>query len=481
MKITVNTQKSRGVYSDPTRWQNSTLRYAPPEDFPEFLKGRVGAAKIMRVWITLDEFYDLNTKEFFPDYDIGVARYPVEERHYPYDWKSVRPAPSGTRFRAFIKSHSDAAEELLLNVRRFEREVSDGVMSYEEYEQVFEKAVEYCKELAPNIGYIECCNETDIEAFGNLTPEEYVPIYLCAYRAVKRLNEKHNYPLPLKIGGYAAAHPINNFKCVEGIMTLLSQSELGDAPMDFYSYHHYEIPVCAHMIEEGMIEQSYLSPVEKLRYLVASHRELIKRLGLPERPIFLNEIGTARATGAKVDSLMNASCLISFLLAYESKGLEGVLMSPWCTFHNPNLQISYTQYILAADGTYKATPNGLAVEMLHNIAGHDRLEYSIDKCKCQDGDFCGVAVRSGEEITVIATNTSCGTEACELELLGLEDGGYTVEKYLITRAKNNAVTGNGTGSLAVTAEAEILSDGGRAYICDALEPHNIIKYIIKIR
>ncbi len=481
MKITVNTNKKCGKFNDPTCWQNSTLRYAPPADFPAFLKSRVGAAKIMRVWITLDEFYDLKTKEFFPDYDIGVARCPVEERHYPYDWKSVRPAPSGTRFRAFIKSHSDAAEQLLLNVRRFEREVSDGVMSYEEYEQVFEKAVEYCKELAPNIAYIECCNETDIEAFGNLTPEEYVPIYLCAYRAVKRLNEKHNYPLPLKIGGYAAAHPINHFKCVEGTMTLLAQSEIGDAPMDFYSYHHYEIPACAHMIDEGMIEESYLSPVGKLRYLVASHRNLIKRLGLPERPIFLNEVGTARATGVKVDSLMNASGLISFLLAYESEGLEGVLMSPWCTFHNPNLQISYTQYILAEDGNYKATPNGLAVEMLHNIAGHDRLEYSIGKCKCEDVEFCGVAVTNDEEITVIATNTSSGTEACELELLGLEDGSYTVEKYLITRAKNNAVTGRGTGSLSITESAEIVSDEGRVYLCDTLEPHNIIEYKIKLR
>ena len=55
MKVLVNTQKTIGTYADPTRWMNSTLRYVPPVDFPEFLESRLGKAKIMRTWITLDE------------------------------------------------------------------------------------------------------------------------------------------------------------------------------------------------------------------------------------------------------------------------------------------------------------------------------------------------------------------------------------------------------------------------------------------
>ena len=38
MKVQVNTKKVLGAYTDPTRWMNSTLRYVPPVDFPEFLE-----------------------------------------------------------------------------------------------------------------------------------------------------------------------------------------------------------------------------------------------------------------------------------------------------------------------------------------------------------------------------------------------------------------------------------------------------------
>ena len=93
MIIQVNAKEHLGRYIDPTRWQNSTLRYAPPEDFPAFLAGELGRAEIMRVWVTLDEYWDYRTGEFYPDYDIGVARYRPEELHYVYDWANIVPPP----------------------------------------------------------------------------------------------------------------------------------------------------------------------------------------------------------------------------------------------------------------------------------------------------------------------------------------------------------------------------------------------------
>ena len=68
--------------------------------------------------------------------------------------------------------------------------------------------MEYCKELAPNIRYIECCNEVDSKVFGLLTAQEYVSIYLRAHKAITRLNEKHHYPIPLELGGFAQAHTL---------------------------------------------------------------------------------------------------------------------------------------------------------------------------------------------------------------------------------------------------------------------------------
>ena len=74
MKIRINRSEKLGRYIDPTKWQNSTLRYSPPEDFPAYMAKEIGRAEIMRVWITLDEYWDYRTNEFYPDYDIGVAR-----------------------------------------------------------------------------------------------------------------------------------------------------------------------------------------------------------------------------------------------------------------------------------------------------------------------------------------------------------------------------------------------------------------------
>lgn len=99
MHVKVQADRITGSYRDLTRWQNSTLRYAPPESFPAFLEKDLGRAAIMRVWITLDEYWDYRTDRCDTDYEIGRARYPVSELHYPYDWGKIVPAPSGTRFR----------------------------------------------------------------------------------------------------------------------------------------------------------------------------------------------------------------------------------------------------------------------------------------------------------------------------------------------------------------------------------------------
>ena len=113
MKFQIDAASSLGQYVDPTAWQNSTLRYSPPEDFPAFLSKEIGRAKIMRAWITLDEYWDYRTNEFYPDYDIGVARYAPETLHYVYDWASIVPAPSGTRFKAYLTTHAENADEIV--------------------------------------------------------------------------------------------------------------------------------------------------------------------------------------------------------------------------------------------------------------------------------------------------------------------------------------------------------------------------------
>lgn len=461
MKVQVNADKILGAYADPTGWQNSTLRYVPPVDFPEFLAGRLGKAKLMRTWITLDEYWDYRTDITYPDYEIGKMRYPVEQLHYPYDMKMIVPAPSGTRFADYLRSHSQNAQELLLNVRRYEREVSDGVITYEQYEAVFENAVEYCKELAPNIRYIECSNEVDIKAFGLLSAEEYVAIYLRAYRAIKRLNEKHNYEIPLELGGFGQAHPLQSWPLRERIMELLKESEIGDDPMAFYAYHMYNAPENRSLTNAGIYELTKLSGIEKLRKILQQHNELMQRLQLPEKPVFLDELGRARATGMDGDSTHNAAGLLSYMIAFASGEFGNTYPFPWCTFHNPKLQISYTQYVLREDGTYGATPNGIAVEMFHSLRG-DRLETAVTDLACPDAEFCAMAVKNGDEVAVLSTNPTCDSVPSLLEISGLENGQYVVEAYCCNLVDNNIIyhLGTGDGTLQKTKETVCAVEDG---------------------
>ena len=454
MRVQVDTQKVLGPYMDPTRWMNSTLRYVPPVHFPEFLENRLGKPEIMRVWITLDEYYDYRTDTTYPDFEIGTMRYPIEELHYPYDMKIIVPAPTGTRFKDYLTCHSRHAKTLLLNVRRYEREVSDGIITYDQYEALFSRAVEFCKSLAPNIRYIECCNEVDIANFGLLTAEEYVKIYLRAYHAIQELNKKHNYEIPLEIGGFGMAHPLENFHIMERAMEMLKESEIGDDPMAFYSYHMYNAPADRSLYNGGHPEKTGLSGLEKLRTIFDQHYALAKRLKLPDKPVFLDELGRARATGMDGDSAYNAAGLINYLIAFSCGEFGQANPFPWCTFHNPDLQMSYTQYLYKKeDDTFVATPNGIAIEMLHSIRGQ-RLQTQVSQMDWKDKDFCAVAVKDGDSYAVLTTNPTTESIPLFLELQGLPEGRYRVETYSLNLVENNVVykNGRGTGKLKLSRE-----------------------------
>ena len=452
MKIHVDCTSVRGRYQDVTAWQNTTLRYTPPSDFPAYLAETLGRAKIMRVFITLDEYWEISDGSYYEDYEIGKARVPVEARHYPYDWEKTVPAPSGTRFEDYLTSHARAADELLLNVRRLEREVSDGIISYDTYAEVFGNAVRYCKRLAPNIKYIECCNEVDLATFGNLNAEEYVRIYLVAHRVIKELNEQEGYEIPLQIGGYSAAFPISRWDLFCEVMRLLRESEIGDDPMDFYSYHHYEVANLRQMVSKGMIGIAEMSDIEKLKLIVGQHHSLLASLELPARPVFLDELGRAKCTSVAADCLYNAAGLLTYLIAVAKGALgEGVYPFPWCTCHNPSYQISYTQFLLNADGSYAATPNGIALMLLHRMQG-DILETKIENAWGRDAEYRVLATKSEDKLYLLCVNPTADITACHVTLSGLDDGSYRMTAYRCDEKKNNCVTGDGDGTLTATTQ-----------------------------
>ena len=234
-----------------------------------------------------------------------------------------------------------------------------------------------------------------------------------------------------------------------------------------------------HVSPAGAAVGLKLSDVDKLKLILRRHNEMLTDLGLPAKPIFFDELGKARATGVDGDALHNAAALIAYLNAFSLGELPGMYPFPWCTFHNPNLQISYTQFLLREDGSYAATPNGIAIEMLHGLSG-ERLAAEVTACG-SDIRYRAIAVRNGAVIDVICTNPTGDTVACELEFFGLADGGYLVESWHCNAKQNNCITGGGDGTLQKSAEAERTASGGVLYHRGVLEKDCFVHYRISPR
>ena len=254
------------------------------------------------------------------------------------------------------------------------------------------------------------------------------------------------------------------------IMKLLQESEIGADPMAFYSYHLYNAPENRNLTRSDRTELIKLSGVEKLKKITKNHWDMIEKMGLPKKPVFLNELGRARATGADEDSLYNAAGILTYLIAFCNGEYGEAYPFPWCTFHNPNLQISFTQYVLNEDGSYSATPNGIALEMLYAMKGQ-LLETQVAELNAADSQHCALATANGDGYDVVVVNVCPDSIPCLCTLEGLEDGSYTVEAYRCNLFSNNVVYkhGTGNGKLMLTETLEATCENGKLTTVETLD------------
>lgn len=420
-KVTINTQKTVRPWKRVERYQNSTLRYTPPADFPEFWTKKHGRPRIMRCWVTLDEVWDYRTDEYFWNYQIGVNRYQDDPHHHEYDWGST--VPSDVHIQTYLSAHSDTCDEILLNLRRYEKETEQGIVSLDKYEEVVEKVIEYYKNLYPNIRYIEPCNESDYLCFGGIDTAHYYKLYTRAYRAVRRLNERHQYEIPLQIGGSAINAVMDRPHLWRQFLQHLADDADAQRQIDFYSMHDYN------------------GHPKRLKVFYEMHHAWIKELNLPDLPIFVDEYGFTQTTGVWTDSLKNAAGVLSAMIL--STQLPGMHIFPWCTFHNPSYQMSFTQYLMLEDGQYVSTPNGNAMRMLHLLKANE-LE--------MEGDHHHDVIATGDETgyAVLATNPTNMPVAVNLMLLNIVEDRMTITEYRVDSLHNNRLTGPASTELGLT-------------------------------
>lgn len=109
-----------------------------------------------------------------------------------------------------------------------------------------------------------------------------------------------------------------------------------------------------------------------------------------------------------------------------------------------------------------ATPNGIAMEMLHSLSGN-LLATQVSDCIGTDAPYCAIATEGSGTVGLIAVNTSYESVPALLEVEGLADGEYRAEIYSCNLFENNIVyrKGRGDGTLAMTRSLTLTAENGR--------------------
>ncbi len=397
------------------QYRNTSLRFAPPRRVSEFAARELGRPRIVRVFITLDEFYDYRDDSYHPNYRIGVNRYDDDDAIHWYD--RHRSKPSDVYFADYLKSVSDNADELLLCFRRYEHEAMNDVLGFDKYCGIVKAAIKHCKELAPNLRYIEVLNEWACSHFGGLDDDGYYRIYQAAYRIINELNDE--LQSGMLVGGptTATAH----FRQIGEFLKRLDADQSPEKRLDFISFHDYssgDRPVRVHELRQQL-------------------DDWLKEFGLPLNiPTFVTEIGTHE--GAKMKGLEDVNQLnaagVATLLEHWRR-CHDTIAFPWCQYHDPEIQYWSTQIL--PDGTL--TAHGRLMKML---ALHRENEIQVHVAGADENGLGLYALASRDEhaVAVQLWNHGKTSEPVEVEISLPAAGIKRIREYRVKEERDLPAT-----------------------------------------
>ncbi len=451
--VSVDLAAKGTLYRHPERCQAVSMCAAPRAALPFRLRDTYGQLRLVRYHICLDEVYDFRTESFRFDYPIGHYLFADEPRKWRAYWE--RTFPTDTSMKELMKSFSDCTEEMMVGIWRYERDVLDGLVSLEQYERAIEKTLAHYKEFCPNIRYVEFSNEC---YYWGISTEQYYSLFKVVMRVVSRLNARYNYEKPLLLGGNAIDSIINRPHLWWGFLKSYRDDPDPDKHLDFYTFHDYHT-------DHG----------PRIHEMIAIHRAFLTELGLPEKPMFFDEFGhICPARGDLSSNLENASGLISAMIA----GLpyEDLEMFPWCSYHNPDSQMCYTQFI-ERGGSYIPTPNAHAMTLFSKIDGEvmplDVLRESAPATENL------LVVKNGGTVYILATNIRQQELSLSLKLCGLPAGTLSVTETWVDERENNCLTGD-PQSISLQPTAVWRAKGGEDLVLDVkLKPHAFCLWEIK--
>ncbi|MFW5829427.1 MAG: glycosyl hydrolase [Planctomycetota bacterium] len=382
MDCTVDLQTVTGPAPHPERIWNTSLRFAPPKDIIERAVDAFGRPELVRIFITLDEFWDFRDDSFHDNFRIGYNRYGADDPIHSYDRDRTRA--SDVFFEAYLKNIGAVAQETLLCFRRYEHEVMNGTITWADYGRVLDRALRLVLRHCPQTRWVEITNESEWAHFGGLDDDAYIELYRFASGVIQKINAELPADRHLRIGG-----PVCSTSRKDRIASFLHRlRDAGDCPCDFISLHDYDSGERPNQVHDVLAEVR--------AQLADSH--------LPaDLPIIVSECGTWEGNERSNE---NMAAGMPIILRQADDDPNAMLM-PWCLYHDPTIQERST--MLLPDGRF--TPYGCAMLMSsmhgeHELACHcptraDGRGIHLRATRHDDGRLCIQAWNYEEATTVV--------------------------------------------------------------------------------
>ncbi len=459
-RVTVTVDCGKVLKGSPQLWGhvNVSRRAPPPPELCARVEKELGRPRVTRCWLMLDQMWDYRTDTYRFNYEINKDYYKGDPKKKRY---GVTGHTTGLHYYDYLDAVGAHSETVLMNIRRYEREVLTGMLSFEQWKKVFKAAVRHYKQRCPNLRYIEVLNEPTAKNQSNLgSMKNYYRFYRRAYEAVNDVNAEMRPKLPLLVGG------CSGFRTKE-LRHLIRDYARDDAiakRLDFLSFHHYWAEKRPRQVAEweGRIDGA------------------LRRASLPTTlPIFVTEIGYVLPhKGEAKKNLWQAAGMTAY--QYYARHAEDLRLFPWVQYHSRK-QIAFVQF----DTKLRMTPYGAAVKMLrmHRVVEVAAVSSGLDK----DGNGLGaLATMDDKGLTVHLWNLQPdGTTSVRVAVsvtnlpAALRSGPLRSRRYAIDSRHSNCLTNaDWPGGLERVSERRV--EGSAALRLNAeLEPMALCLWTIE--
>jgi hypothetical protein len=466
---TINGSKTFREFPDLAGYWNTSIQKTPAPVVAKLAEESFGKAQITRCWLNLDEMWDYRTKQYNFDFKIGVDKYKDINEKYRESWNWEEEA--NVTFYEYLKAFSLHSNELMLTIRRYERDVLDGKLpvTKADWKTIFKTGLKHYKLLYPNIRYIEVGNEYSLKSFMNATDEEYYQFYKLGYEAVNEVNEE----LSLKgnnrifVGGPVVTGDI--LKMTDHFLQLFAADTDKKKQLDFVAWHDYHKKITETANRQQEIQA------------------LLKKYNLPVNlPLFITEHDPFHFSEDKPEYHTLNTAYLPKSLYFGSLTSPNVKIFPWVLYHRREIQTKFMWFdgpndSKTSENQIKMLPLGCSVKFLsmlkgkevqvnNSIDGDDLVLASVDK-----GKLAVEAINYGDQRDVTLTIGKLSGI-----FSGLKDSKVHITKYLIDSKHSNCLTNpDYVGGIEKVDDSWVdFSKGEIVLKCDKLEKNGLVFWVI---